>query len=63
MYSNVLSEDLDAVGKEVIVEVLVEIQQKLHEFVFLPEEVKRDDSEGLVVLVDVVFKEDGRVQR
>ena len=63
MYSNVLSEDLDAVGKEVIVEVLVEIQQKLQEFVFLPEEVKRDDSEGLVVLVDVVFKEDGRVQR
>ena len=54
---------MDAVGKEVIVEVLVEIQQKLHEFVFLPEEVKRDDSEGLVVLVDVVFKEDGRVQR
>ena len=54
---------IESVLKEIIVKVLVESQQKLHEFIFLPEEVKRDDSEGLFVFVDVVFKEIGGVQR
>ena len=48
--------------KEVIVKVLVEGQQEVHELVFLPGDFDCFDSEGFVVFVDVVFKEDKGVQ-
>ena len=54
---------IEGVLKEVIVKFLVESQQEVHELVFLPGDFDRDDSEGLDVFVDVVFKEDRGVQR
>ena len=48
--------------KEVVIKVLVEGQQKVHELVFLSGYFDCFDSEGFVVLIDVVFKEDKGVQ-
>ena len=62
MYSNVLGEDLDAVGKEVIVEILVDVEQHLHvnilqdnKFHFLDSEDSfaflKPSYQGIVVVV------------
>ena len=52
---------IEGVLKEVIVKVLVESQQEVHEPVFLPGELKGGDGDGNVFGVEVVFKEDGGV--
>ena len=54
---------IQGIEKDVVVKVLVESQQKVHELVFHCEEFKSDDSDGPVLFVEVVIKEYGGVQR